>query len=192
VMTDLTWSMCWLSKLLAFALYCLLGFCYGWDGNLPFSWKLRANVNFARVSLKSVILWASWVLIVSCFSMNACNVSSRFLLGGGAQGSAYPWEFWKLWCALNGGCEVYALLLSLFQLKFRWFLQPGLYVCEYGLWLGLWKLFKVWACSWRHSLKEGKVEQSFVECSFVSQIWHTISWTDFNWPLFFNSSVSFF
>jgi len=60
-----------------------LGFCCGWDENLPFSWKLRAYVNFARVSLKSVMLWASWVLIVSCFSMNACNVSSRFLLGGG-------------------------------------------------------------------------------------------------------------
>jgi hypothetical protein len=71
----------------------------------------------------------------------------------------------KLWCAWNGGCEVCA---SLFQLKFGWFLQPGLCVCEYGLWLGLWKLFKAWACSWRHSLKEGKVEQSFVECSLVS------------------------
>jgi len=29
-----------------------------------------------------------------------------------------------------------------------------------GLWLGLWKLFKAWACSWRSSLKEGKVGQS--------------------------------
>jgi len=83
-MTDLTWSMCWLPELLAFALYCPFGFCCGWDGNLPFSWKLRADVNFARVSLKFFMLWASWVLIVSCFLMNACNVSSRFLLGGGA------------------------------------------------------------------------------------------------------------
>jgi len=84
VMTDLAWSMCWFPELLAFALYCPLGFYCGWDGNLPFSWKLRADVNFARVSLKSVMLWVSWVLIVSCFSTNACNVSSRFLLGGGA------------------------------------------------------------------------------------------------------------
>ena len=44
VMSDLTWSMCWLPKLLAFALYCPLGFCCGWDGNLPFSWKLKADV----------------------------------------------------------------------------------------------------------------------------------------------------
>jgi len=34
----------------------------------------------------------------------------------------------------------------------------------------LWKLFKAWACSWRHSLKEGKVGQLLVECSLVSQI----------------------
>jgi len=84
VMTDLTWTMCWLPELLAFALYCPFRFYCGWDGNLPLSWKLRAYVNFARASLKSVMLWASWVLIVSCFSMNACNVSSRFLLRGGA------------------------------------------------------------------------------------------------------------
>jgi hypothetical protein len=51
-----------------------------------------------------------------------------------------------------------------------------IYVWEYGLWLGLWKLFRAWACSWRHSLKEGKVGQSLVECSLVSQIWHTMSW----------------
>jgi hypothetical protein len=89
-------------------------------------------VNFARVSFKSTIVWAFWVLIVSCFSMNACSVSSRFHLGGRIQGGAYSWEFWKLWCAWNGGCEVCALLLPFFQLKFRWFLQPGLYVCEYG------------------------------------------------------------
>jgi len=184
--------MCWLPELLAFALYCPLGFCCGWDGNLPFSWKLRADVNFARVSLRFAIVWAFWVLIVSCFSMNACNVSSRFLLGGGAKGGVYLWEFWKVWCAWNGGCEVCALLLSLFQLKFGWFLRPGLYVYEYGLWLGLWKLFKAWACSWRHSLKEGKVGQSLVSYSFVSQIWHTMSWTYFNWPLFLHSSASTF
>jgi hypothetical protein len=110
-----------------------------------------------------------------------------FLLGG-----VYPWEIWKLWCAWNDNCKVCALLLSLFQLKFGWFLQPVLYVYEYGLWLGLWKLFKAWACSWRHSLKEGKVGQSLDECSFVSQIWHTMYWTDFNLLLFFNSSVSTF
>ena len=83
VMTYWTWSMCWLPELLALELYCPLGFCCAWDENLPFSWKLRVDVNFARVSLKSVMVWASWVLIVSCFSMNAYNVSSRFLLGGG-------------------------------------------------------------------------------------------------------------
>ena len=84
VVTNLTLSMCWLPELFAFALYCPFGFCYGWDGNLPFSWKLRPDVNFARVSLKSVMLWASWVLIVSYYSMNVYNVSSRFFLGGGA------------------------------------------------------------------------------------------------------------
>jgi hypothetical protein len=66
-----------------------------------------------------------------------------------------------------------------------WVISPTRVVClRYGLWLGLWKLFKAWACSWRHFVKEGKVGQSFVKCSLVSQIWHTISWTDFNWPLF--------
>jgi len=82
IITDLTWSMCWLPELLALELYWPLGFCYGWDRNLPFSWKLRVDVNFARVSFKSAIVWAFWVLIVSCFSMNTCNVSLRFLLGG--------------------------------------------------------------------------------------------------------------
>jgi len=72
------------SRTTCIALYCPLGFCCGWDGNLPFSWKLRVYVNFARVSLKSIMVWANWVLIAFCFSMNACNVSSRFLLGKGA------------------------------------------------------------------------------------------------------------
>jgi len=74
VMTNWTWSICWLLELLALELYYPLGFCCGWDGNLPFSWKLRVDVNFARVFLKSVMLWASWVLIVSYFSMNALKV----------------------------------------------------------------------------------------------------------------------
>jgi len=191
VMTDWTWSMCWLPELLVFTLYCPFGFCCGWDGNLPLSWKLRVNVNFARVSLKSAIVWAFWVLIISCFSMNACKVSLRFLLKGEHK-EVHIHENFRNYGAWNGGCEVYALLLPLFQLKFRWSLQLGLYVCKYGLWLGLWKLFKAFACLWRHSLKECKVRQSLVKCSLVSQIWHTISWTDFNWPLFFNSSASIF
>jgi len=78
VMTDWTWSICWLPELLALELYCPLRFYCCWDEKLPFSWKLRADVNFARVSLKSVMVWESWVLIVSCFSMNACNVSQDF------------------------------------------------------------------------------------------------------------------
>jgi len=84
VMTDLTWSMCWLPELLAFTLYFPLRFCCGWDGNLLFSRKLKADVSFARASFKSAMVWAFWVLIVFCFSMNACNISSRFLVGGGA------------------------------------------------------------------------------------------------------------
>ena len=79
-------------------------------------------MNFTKVSLKSAMIWAFWVLIDSCFSINACHVSLKFLLGEGTQGGAYHWEFWKLWCAWNGGCEVFALLLLLFQLKFGLFL----------------------------------------------------------------------
>jgi len=83
VMTDLTWSIWWLPELLAFALYGPLTFCCGWDGNLPFSWKLRVDVNFARLSLKSIMVWASWVLSVDCLLLfNECmqcflKISSR-------------------------------------------------------------------------------------------------------------------
>ena len=90
VMIDLTWSMHWLLELLALKLYFPLGFYYGWEGNLPFSWKLRANVNFARVSFKFDMVWAFWMLIDCCFSMNACIASSRFILRGGPWGDAYP------------------------------------------------------------------------------------------------------
>jgi hypothetical protein len=71
--------MCWFLELLAFELYCPLGFYCAWEENLAFSLKLRANMNFTRVSFKFFIVWAFWVLIDSCFSMNACSVSSRFL-----------------------------------------------------------------------------------------------------------------
>jgi hypothetical protein len=50
--------MFWLTKLLALELYFPIGFCCGWDKNLPFFWKLRAYVNFARVSFKSTQVWA--------------------------------------------------------------------------------------------------------------------------------------
>jgi len=72
------------------------------------------------------------------------------------------------------------LLLLLFQLKFGWFLQLWLYVYEYGLGFYLWKLFKTLTCSWRHSMKDGKNRQLLVECSLVSHIWYTTSWTNFN------------
>ena len=67
VVTDLTWSMCWLPELLTLELYCPLWFYCGWDGNLYFSWKQRADMNFARVSFKSAIVWAFWVLISLSF-----------------------------------------------------------------------------------------------------------------------------
>ena len=149
-MTDLAWSMCRLSELLAFALYCPVGFCCGWDENLPFSWKLIFKICHAlsKMSVDCLLLFNE---CMQCFlkifsrrwSIRRC-ISMRILE------IMMCLKRW-LWS-----------LCSLFQLKFGWFLQPGLYVCEYGLWLGLWKLFKSWACSWRHSLKEGKLDSHWL------------------------------
>ena len=38
VMTNWTWSMCWLPELLTLELYCPLGFCCGWD-ETPENWE---------------------------------------------------------------------------------------------------------------------------------------------------------
>ena len=116
-------------------------FDWAWEGNLPHSWIAKAPVSFEIwlfISLLSSTICMKrksnlW-FILFCASMKACNVFSRELLGGCALywGAEYAFGGCSCCSVLNCPPNGYAWLKSL-QLKFGWFLQPGLYVLEKGL-----------------------------------------------------------
>jgi len=165
-MIDLTWSMCWLPELLTFLL------------------KTESICEFCKSIFK--IYHALSKLSVDClFLFNECmqcflKISSR------------RWSIRR--CISMRILEImvclkrwlWSLCIIVITLPTEiWVISPTRVICLW-VWvmIGLpWK--KAWACSWRHSLKESKVGQSLVECSLVSQIWHTISWTYFKWPTLF-------